>query len=204
MGWRLQIPNRRPKQRAGGPSITGDTISQMRRCGFLIVLIGSAFGFTSSAAAQMISLSPQPGPVLGATIRGSTPTTFSITTTGVVLRTSGDAIRMSNGTVTTPTVSFNCTLLNFPELCLLRPVRVTITPASAEGAATISRLRISNLSGTTYRSGTAPPEALVLVFDLNPLLLSTVSFKLGMDIQLQAGAASGNETYSYTVSVTFI
>ena len=43
------------------------------------------------------------------------------------------------------------------------------------------------------------------MFDLNPLgLLSTVSFKLGMDVLLSAGASSGNWNYAYTISVEFI
>lgn len=171
---------------------------------FLTALAFFALIRTADAHAQMITLSPQAGPALGTTIRGSTATTFSITTTGIVSRTSGDALRMSNGMVTAPTVNFNCGLLNLGELCLLRPVRVTIAPASAGGASTITRFRISNLSGTTYRSGSAPQDAAVLVFELNPLLLSTVSFKLGMDVQVAADAPSGNSTYAYTVSVTFI
>ena len=171
-----------------------------------LLIAGFAAGLLlpTDARAQMISLSPQAGPALGTTIRGSTATTFSISTSGVVSRTSGDAIRLSNGMVSAPTVSFNCGLLNLAELCLLRPVRVTISPASAGGTATISRLSISNLSGTTYRSGSAPAEAAVLVFDLNPLLLSTVSFRLGMDVVLEAGAQTGHATYAYTVTVSFI
>jgi hypothetical protein len=171
------------------------------------IAIALAFGLLSAsgAQAQMISLSPQHGPALGKTIRGSTATTFSITTMGVVTRTSGDAIRMTSSGVSAPTVNFNCGLLNLGQLCALRPVRVTIAPASSGGPATISKLRISSLSGTTYRSGSAPVEAPVLVFELNPLgLLSTVSFKLGMDVVLSGGAQSGDWTYSYSVTVEFI
>jgi len=176
----------------------------LRALKLLIFLVAGSCLLPNAATAQMVSLSPQAGPALGTVIRGSTATTFSMTTAGVVSRTSGDAIRMSSGMVAVPTVSFNCGLLNLAELCLLRPVRVTISPSSAGGAATISRFRISNLSGTTYRSGSAPQDASILVFDLNPLLLSTVTFKLGLDVLVEAGAQTGNAAYSYTVSVTFI
>jgi hypothetical protein len=174
----------------------------------VLVAIGlamAAFALARSPAqAQMISLSPS-GPALGSTIRGSAATTFSISTSGVVTRSSGDAIRMSNTAVSTPTVSFNCGLLNLGQLCALRSVRVTIAPASAGAPASISRFRIASLSGTTYVSGSPPSEGATLVFDLNPLgLLSTVTFKLGMDILLTANAASGPATFSYTVTVVFI
>jgi hypothetical protein len=164
----------------------------------------AVLGSPSTARAQMVTLSPQAGPSLGTTIRGSSATTFSISTTGMVSRSSGDAIRMTSAMVTPPTVTFNCGLLNLNELCLLRPVRVTISPASAGGTATLSRFRIGSLSGTTYRTGSAPAEAPVLVFELNPLLLSTVSFKLGMDVLVAANAPTGVAAYAYTVTVEFI
>lgn len=159
----------------------------------------------SRAEAQMISYSPASGPALGKTIRGTSATTFSISTAGVVTRASGNAIRLSSASVSAPTVNFNCGLLNLSQLCLTRTARITIAPAGGSGQASITKFRISNLSGTTYKSGSAPTDANVLVFDLNPLgLFGTVSFKLGMDVLLVAGAASGNATYSYTVSIEFI
>ncbi len=176
----------------------------MFRLAFALIVLGM-MSLATHAHAQMISYSPASGPVLGRTVRGSSATTFSISTSGAVTRASGDAIRLSSASVTAPTVNFNCGLLNLSQLCLTRPVRVTIAPAGGSGQASITRFRISNLSGTTYRSGSAPPEASVLVFELNPLgLVGTVSFKLGMDVLLVAGAASGNGTYSYTVSVEFV
>lgn len=168
-------------------------------------LIALAFGaMATRAEAQAIHFAPASGPALGTTIQGSTATTFSISTSGTVSRTSGDAIRLSNNAVSAPTVYVNCGLLNLAQLCLLRAVRITVTPAANSGPASITRLRISGLSGTTYRSST-PTDAAVLVFELNPLgLLGPVSFKLGMDVLLAAGAASGDWTYSYTVSMEFI
>lgn len=168
---------------------------------FALVLMSVA----TRAEAQMITYSPASGPALGRTVRGSSATTFTISTAGVVSRASGDAIRMSNTSVSAPTVNFSCGFLNLSQLCLTRTARVTIAPAGGTGPASITRFRISNLSGTTYRSGSAPAEAGVLVFDLNPLgLFGTVSFKLGMDVLLAAGAATGTATYSYTVSVEFV
>lgn len=168
----------------------------------LVLLISTA----APASAQVqVSRSPAVAPALGTTIRGSTATTFSITTGGAVTRTAGNAIRLSTGSVTAPTITISCGLLNLSELCALRYVRVTITPVAGSAPASLTRFRVSNLSGTNYRTGAAPAEAAALTFDLNPLgLLSTITFKLGMDVQLAAGAASGAYTYDYLVSVQFV
>lgn len=172
---------------------------------FIVLIAVVLTTLATEAEAQMITFSPASGPALGTTIRGGSATTFSISSSGVVTRTSGDAIRLSNSAVTAPTVNFNCGLLNLAQLCLARPVRVTIAPAVSSGPASIKRFRISSLRGTQFRSGVAPVESSVLVFDLDPLgLLGSVSFRLGMDVLLSAGSASGDWNYAYTVSVEFI
>lgn len=151
-----------------------------------------------------VTRSPAVAPTLGTIIRGSSATTFSISAAGAVSRTSGNAIRLTTSSVTTPTVTINCGLLNLNSLCALRYIRVTITPVTGSGPATITRLRVASMTGGTYRTGSAPAEAATLVFDLNPLgLFTTATFKLGMDVQLAAGAATGNTTFDYLVSVQF-
>lgn len=83
-------------------------------------------------------------------------------------------------------------------------MRITVAPANT-GPAGISRFRISNLSGATYRNGSPPAEAQVLVFDLNPLgLLATGSFRLGMDVVLAGGTSSGTFGIAYTVTIELI
>lgn len=159
---------------------------------------------TPALAQLQVTRSSATAPALGTTIRGSTTTTFTISTTGAVSRASGNAIRLSNASVTTPTVTISCGLLNLNSLCALRYVRVTITPSGGSGVAHISRFRIGSLSGASYRSS-APVDASSLVFDLNPLgLFGTATFKLGMDVELNAGAASGSQTFDYLVHVEFV
>lgn len=156
-------------------------------------------------AQATVTRSPATAPALGTTIRGNATTVFSISPTGTVTRVSGNAIRLSSSSVTTPTLTVNCGLLNLSGLCALRFVRVTITPVTGSGPATISKLRIGSLSGASYRSGSAPAEATSLVFDLNPLgLLGSASFRLGMDVTLPADAASGTHTYNYIVTVSLV
>ena len=176
----------------------------------IALLIGLTAGLLFSApgaavADASVSRSPATAPSLGTTIRGTSATTFSISTAGAVTRTSGNAIRLTSDSVTAPTLSINCGLLNLSGLCTLRYIRVTITPVTGSGAATISRLRVGGLSGATYRTGSAPTEAASLSFDLNPIgLLSTATLKLGMDVVLSANAASGVYSFDYIVTVQLV
>lgn len=160
---------------------------------------------SSAANAQLaVTSSPAGSPALGNTIRGASTTVFAITTSGVVTRQSGDAIRVGPSVVATPTVTITCGFLNLSSLCALRPVRVTITPVTGSGPAQITKLRVSSVSGYTYRSG-APAESSAIVFDMNPIgLLGSAVFKLGMDVQLAAGAASGQYPTTYSVTAQFI
>ena len=151
-----------------------------------------------------VTRSPATAPTLGTVIRGSSATTFSVTAAGAVTRTSGNAIRLTSSSVTTPTITINCGLLNLNGLCALRYIRVTITPVTGAGPATITRLRVGSMTGGSFRNGSAPAEASTLTFDLNPLgLLTTATFKLGMDVQLAANAASGQRTFDYLITVQF-
>lgn len=165
----------------------------------------SIIALPRTAVAQLqVAHSPATAPTLGTTIRGSSATTFTITAAGAVTRASGNAIRLSSASVTTPTITISCGLLNISSLCALRSIRVTIVPVTGTGPAKIVKLRVGSLSGASY-SGSAPAEAASLTFDLQPLgLFGTATFKLGMDVQLNAGAASGNQLYDYQVTATFL
>ena len=180
----------------------------MNRLAIVLLIATSLFAFARPALAQSdvsVTRSPATAPTLGTTIRGTSATTFSISTAGVVTRSSGNAIRLSSGSVTTPTLSINCGLLNLSGLCALRYIRVTITPVVGSGPATISRLRVGSLSGASYRAGSAPAEAASLTFDLNPIgLLRTATLRLGMDVLLGANAVSGVYNFDYTVTVQLV
>lgn len=175
----------------------------------VLVVLAAAFAVlavSAPARAQgMVTRSPAAAPSLGTTIRGTTATTFRISASGAVTRTGGDAIRLSSGSVTPPTITVNCGLLNLAGLCALRYVRVTITPAPGSGPAAITRFRVGSLSGASYRGGSAPVEGATVTFDLNPLgLLGTATFPLGMDVVLAANAASGAHTFDYIVTVQLV
>lgn len=169
----------------------------------LTALMTTALPGIADAQLQ-VDHTPSTAPALGKTIRGSSTTVFKITTAGVVTRTSGNAILLSSGSVTAPTISIGCGFLNLSGLCAARNIRVTIIPVTGTGPAKIVMFRMGSLTGASY-SGSAPGESGTLTFDLQPLgLFGTATFKLGMDVQLNAGAASGAETYSYQVTAQFL
>lgn len=176
----------------------------MKRLLTLVALLSAALLSPTVASAQAyISRSPSTAPVLGQTIRGMSTTTYSISTSGGVTRVSGDAIRLTNASVTTPTITITCGFLNL-SFCSVRNLRVTITPVVDDGPY-ITRLRVGSLSGTTYRTGSAPSDAASLTFDLNPIgIFGSASFRLGMDVVLPANSPSGVQTFDYVVTVTLL
>lgn len=169
-----------------------------------LMMFGLMLLAAGPAAAQLsVSRSPSgTAPVIGTVVRGSAATTFSVSTAGVVTRTSGNAIRLSTSSVTPPAITIHCGLTLIS--CLLRDVRVVVTATGASDDGSINRFRIGTLTGGTYR--TAPPaESGSLVFDLRPIGAGrSVTFPLGMDILLAPGADSGTDTFTYTVTATFL
>ncbi|NJC41688.1 hypothetical protein GGQ87_001946 [Brevundimonas alba] len=153
-----------------------------------------------TSAQISVTRTPATSPVIGRVVRGSAATTFSVSTAGVVTRTSGNAIRLSTTSVTPPTVTISC---GTGSACNNNDVRVTITATGASDDGSISRFRVGSLTGATYRT-LAPAEGASLVFDLRPLGMNrSASFVLGMDVLLAAASDSGTDTFTYTVTVAF-
>lgn len=164
--------------------------------------IGLALALSAAAtvaqAQVSISTSPASSPALGTVVRGTSATTFSVSTAGAVTK-SGPAIRLSSASVTAPTITLSCGL---NTQCINRAMRITIAPSGTTGSASIAILRVGSLSGATYKNG-APTDASSLTFDLNPIgILTSVTFKVGMDVLVPTGAATGASTFNYTVTAT--
>lgn len=139
-------------------------------------------------------------PVLGTVIRGSSASTYSISVSGLVTRLLGNAIRLSNASVTAPTITLSC---GWTYDCRYRTVRVTIAPAGGSGSATIVKLRRGSVSGYAVPVSSVS-EGRTLTFDLPPIgPYRQVSFPVGMDVQLAAGAGAGVHTFSYTVTADY-
>lgn len=165
-----------------------------------VTLLFGVFSAAPTLAQISVSRSPTTSPVIGSVVRGSAATTFSVSTGGVVTRTSGNAIRVSGASVTPPTVTITC---GVSFACYGSDVRVVVTASGASDDGSISRFRIGALTGATYRT-TAPADGASLTFDLRPLGVGrSASFPLGMDVLLAAGADSGTDTFNYTVTATF-
>lgn len=163
------------------------------------VLLAAPIG--SARAAVTVTGGPAVAPDLGRVVAGRATTTFSITTGGVVTRTSGDAIRLNSSTVTTPTITVTCSV--GVDLCALRKVTVTITPVAGAGPASIVLFRVGSLTTATFRDG-APTAAASMSFVLNAFGYASATFLLGMDAQLAGAAASGQTTLAYTITVAAI
>jgi hypothetical protein len=171
-----------------------------------LILAGSVVAalWAQPGAAQIrVSASPAVAPDLGRVIMGSSSTTFRVSVQGGVTRVSGDAVRLSNAGVTTPTISIDCALLNLTNLCALRYMQVAVQPAGGSGAASLATLRVGSLTGASFRDG-QPAEGSALTFVLNPVGLGTTTFKLGMDVRLAPGPTSGPLTFNYIVTASFL
>ena len=156
------------------------------------------------ALAQItVSRAPAGAPDLGRMIAGSATTVLSVTAQGDVTRTSGNAIRLNGGSVTTPTISISCAVQNAVDLCASHFLQVTIQPLGGRGPAAITMLRAGELTGAVFRDGT-PPAAPAMTFILNPMGVGTATFKLGMDVRLPAGAPSGPTFFDYSVTAVFL
>jgi hypothetical protein len=174
----------------------------------LLTLVAALWALTALVApahAQIaVNYSPATSPVLGRITRDSGASTFTVSTSGAVSKTSGAAIRLSSASVTPPTVTISCGFLNLDNFCALRQVRVTVT-AVPNANAKITGFHISGLLGNLLWAGTAPPSGPSMTFDLKPLgLLGTGTFTLGMDVWISGGLASGQYTFDYVVTATFI
>ncbi|MGV3580515.1 MAG: hypothetical protein ACO1OJ_16240 [Brevundimonas sp.] len=159
----------------------------------------------TTAAAQIQISTTSNAPALGSMVRGSSATTFTVTNGGTVTRTSGDGIRVRSTSVTAPTVTISCGLLNLSGLCALRQIRVTVQPV-ASSTSQITKFTVGGVQGNIlWAIGSPPTPGPSLSFDLKPLgLLGTGSFTLGMDVWTAAGLASGNYHFDYVVTATFI
>ncbi|GAA0646368.1 hypothetical protein [Brevundimonas lenta] len=138
-------------------------------------------------------------PVLGVTIRGASATTFSVSTSGAVTRTSGDAIRLTTGSVRAPTISVSCGAKPNTDDCRNSHIRIYIVATSNSGPASITRFRVSSITNGSFDTGSPPAEGSILAFDINPLGTKTATFNLGMDVRIVAGATPGPDTFDYYV-----
>lgn len=165
------------------------------------VLLFGILGAAPAMAQISISRSPVTSPVIGKVVRGSTATTFAVSSGGVVTRTAGNAIRLTTASITPPTVTISCAVFNFS--CGLYDIRVTVNATGASGEGSITRFRMGTLTRGAY-STFAPADGASLTFDLRPVGSGgSASFTLGMDVLLAAGANSGTDTFTYTVTATF-
>lgn len=156
----------------------------------------------ASAAVGLALSAPANTPDIGKVVYGSSGvTTFTVSTAGAVTQSGGNAIRLTSGGVTLPTITITC---GDDNDCNTKDINVTVTASTANPRIKVSQFTMTALTGTTVRSGTTSGSS--LSFRLNDVTKnSTITFKLAMQLQVQPGAASGtgDKTAAYTVSVAF-
>jgi hypothetical protein len=160
----------------------------------------SLLAATTAAGQTVVTITQLPlgtTPILGSVLAGSAATTFSVSNSGVVTQ-SGNAIRMTSAPVTVPTYTVTCT---GSLLCVTNTMRITVAVAGASGPATITALRVGNMTTGLYLLGIPPLPSSSMFFDLLPLA-APITFTLGMDVLLPASAPAGTDTFTYTVTAT--
>lgn len=165
------------------------------------MVFATVFAATASTACAQAAAarSPATAPALGRVVAGTSTTVFSVAIDGSVSRASGNAVRLTAGATTSPTITISCAGV----ACALQDIRVTVTASGSTGAASISRFRVGTLTGGTYRTS-APAEAGSLTLVLRPIGVGgSASFPLGMDVTVSPGS-TGNSSYTYTVTAVLI
>lgn len=172
---------------------------------WLATAVGAVCLFAAGdAAAVGLGLSaPANTPDIGKIVYGSSgATTFTVSTAGAVTQSGGNAIRLTSGGATLPTITITC---GDDSNCNSKDINVTVTASTANPRIKVAQFTMTNLSGTTVQSGGTTTGA-SLSFRLNKVSKnSTITFKLAMQIQVQPGAASGtgDKAAAYTVAVAF-
>lgn len=167
----------------------------------LCLVAGGAWAQTVTATVTPSSAAP----ALGRVVRGGSNTTFTIdAATGVVTKT-GPAIRLTSGSVTTPTIAISCGGSGGGQ-CNSRQMRVQI---SASGAlpAHFTQFSVGSLScasgcTATYVGGTPTPAG-SLDFNISGIGNGkTGSFKLGSEVLVPSTGVTGSQTFTVTVVAT--
>lgn len=168
------------------------------------LLAAALVALAGAPAAAQIAVSDSPASnasAIGRVVSGTTASVFTVNaTTGAVTRVSGTAVRLTSGAATSPTITITCGDSN---ACQNRDVRVRVAAAAPTGGrASIASFTVAGLTGTTYNSGSAPAEAAALDFQLNPIGRNdSVSFRLGLRVNVPATGNTGLTTLNWTVTV---
>jgi hypothetical protein len=151
-----------------------------------------------------VAISPTAAPTLGRVVGGTSVSTFSVdASSGTVTRLSGNAVRLTSGSVTTPTITVVCKT----NCANSRVVNVTITAGAVTGRTSITNFTYSNFSSshsgtTTSGSTTGSPLTFAIQFPTgNGGTDKSATFKLGMTTSVATTGARGDGAFAYTVSV---
>ena len=179
----------------------------MRRQGIwrgIAIATGAAVLGASPVWAIGVTVTPDnpSGPDLGKVAQA--PTTSSVWRvdgdTGEVSLLSGQAVRLTSGPASPPTITVSCPI----EKCRNALVTVALAP-SGPGRATIVGFRPGTVTprGLTLQSMSgAGTRQVIMTFLAGPDVPASASFTLGMDVALAPGRDSFGSMSSYMLTVT--
>lgn len=182
-----------------------------RACALAVALLALSQGaLAAQNLAVGISVSPaSSAPAIGRFVRGSQSSAFTVAAaTGSVTLASGNAVRLTSGSVTTPTVTLTCTSgSGSGQSCTSSgrtfTITVTIGTASPSTSANLSltTASVASLSGASMLTGPTV-NGNTLTFTIGPFSGSTATFKLGVTLNISPTAASANVSMPFTVQIS--
>lgn len=182
-----------------------------RRTAVLLVL---AAGIISPGAAQAqraqtfdrVTIDQASLPALGKVIPNNSAATFRIDpATATIVRISGNAIRVGNGTASIPTVTINCdrSVLS-STVCSKGTVMGVTISSNSSSRAQITAFTISPVAGTPVTWGATTTSGNQLSFNVTftDAKTTVASFKLGMTVQISATGTTGDIALPYTITIS--
>ena len=143
---------------------------------------------------------------LGTIVADSSVSTFNVdASSGSVTRIGGTAIRLTPGSVTTPTVTISCASGGAGGNCdHIYTVQILAGSTVSGRPTTITSFNVPNLSGAGVTFSPATPAAgAPLTFSIISSSSSfTVTFKLGITASFNSSGTTGNTDWTYTVLVS--
>ncbi len=167
-------------------------------------LIAGLCLISGGAAAQTYTTTLTPSadaPKIGNVVRGLSNTVFTINATSGVVTQSGPGIRLTPGTVTTPTITIRC----MGGTCNNRRIAVLITRDGA-APAEYTNFTVGGLSCSAGCSaafiGLPPAGGMPLSFEIGGVKNgTTATFRLGSDVTV-SGGVTGTKTFGVTVAAS--
>lgn len=188
--------------------MTGAGGFAVRRGSFEILLAAVAVLAAGPAAAQTVTAAVSPNsnaPALGTVVRGTSASTFVVAAGTGTITSTGNAIRLTGGAVTSPQITIVCKS-NCAGNAASRTVTVTITAGvAAPNVASITNFTRSAVSGTGLNvssTTSGSPLTFTITFPTMGSGDKSATFNLGLTISVPSSGATGSAGIPFTVQAS--